>query len=52
MKVSLAWIFDHINADYHIINVEQLVGKFNETTAEIEGWYKITTDLTNIFFLT
>ena len=50
MKVSIAWIFDHINADYHSINIEQLVEKFNETTAEIEGWYKVTTDLTNLAF--
>jgi len=42
MKLSLAWIFDHIDADWKAIDVSQLVEVFNKTTAEIEAWHKIT----------
>ncbi len=42
MKLSLAWIFDHIDADWKTIDVPQLVEKFNSTTAEIELWHKTT----------
>ena len=41
MKLSLAWIFDHIDADWHSIDVAELVAKFNEMTAEIEGFKKV-----------
>ena len=37
MKVSVAWIFDHIDADRHAIAIDNLVDRFNKTTAEIEG---------------
>jgi len=40
MKLSLAWIFDHIDADWKAIDVSQLVEVFNKTTAEIEAWHK------------
>ncbi len=40
MKLSLAWIFDHIDADWKAIDVSQLVEIFNKTTAEIETWHK------------
>jgi phenylalanyl-tRNA synthetase beta chain len=36
MKLSIAWIFDHIDADWRTININELVAKFNATTAEIE----------------
>ena len=36
MRLSLAWIFDHINADWRTVDVHQVVARFNETTAEIE----------------
>ena len=42
MKISLSWVFDHINAPRVGINVEQLIERFNKTTAEIEGWQRIT----------
>jgi len=45
MKLSLAWIFDHIDADWKRVDVAQLVGQFNKTTAEIEAFEKITVDL-------
>lgn len=49
MKVSISWIFDHIDADWRKIDVPALVVKFNQTTAEIEKWHAVTTDPKNIF---
>ncbi len=45
MKLSIAWIFDHIDADWKTIDIPKLVEQFNQTTAEIEGFQKITVDL-------
>lgn len=45
MKVSVAWIFDHIEYDWKKVNIKQLVEKFNQTTAEIEKWYEVAIDL-------
>ena len=45
MKISLSWLFDHIDADWRTIDVAQLVCLFNKTTAEIEGFDKISIDL-------
>ena len=45
MKLSLAWIFDHIDADWKKIDIENLVDQFNKITAEIEGFEKISIDL-------
>lgn len=45
MKLSLAWIFDHIDADWRKIDVPALVNLFNKTTAEIEGFQKFSLDL-------
>lgn len=42
MKLSIAWIFDHIDADWQKINISKLVQEFNSTTAEIEGVEKIS----------
>lgn len=42
MKISLNWIFDHIKGDLSHIDVAQLVDKFITTTAEIEGWEKVS----------
>jgi len=36
MKLSIAWIFDHLGVDWHSIDLAALVAKFNATTAEIE----------------
>jgi len=41
MKLSLAWIFDHLDADWRSIDVPALVKKLNETTAEIEAVHRI-----------
>ncbi len=42
MKISLNWIFDHIKGEVRSLNVPQLVDTFIKTTAEIEGWKKVT----------
>ena len=42
MKISLNWVFDHIKGELSRIDVAQLVDKFIKTTAEIEGWEKVT----------
>ncbi len=42
MKISLNWIFDHIKGELSRIDVAQLVDNFIKTTAEIEGWRKVT----------
>ena len=48
MKLSLSWIFDHINADFKRIDVKKLVQLFNEKVAEIEGYRHIKIDLENL----
>lgn len=49
MKLSLAWIFDHINASLPAQNIDTLVTKFNEVSAEIDGIHYISYDLKNFF---
>lgn len=49
MKLSLAWIFDHINASLPSQNIDQLVTKFNEVSAEIDGIHYVSYDLKNFF---
>lgn len=44
MKISLSWLFDHIDADWRKIDVQNLVNQFNLKTAEIEGFEKISID--------
>ncbi len=39
MKVSLAWIFEHIVGSVDDINLTDLITRFNESVAEIEGFY-------------
>jgi phenylalanyl-tRNA synthetase beta chain len=39
MKVSLSWIFDHIQGSMQKVDVSDLVKRFNESVAEIEGYY-------------
>ena len=52
MKLSLRWIFDHINADYKKLDITQLVDKFNKITAEIEGYEKFEINLSDFFLVT
>lgn len=41
MKISLAWLFDHIDGDLHKIDVQELVNQFNLKVAEIESFEKV-----------
>ncbi len=50
MKLSLAWIFDHIDADWRNVNIESLVELFNKKVAEIEGYALLSWDLKNFAF--
>ena len=45
MKLSIAWIFDHIDADWKKQDIDHLVTKFNQITAEIEDYYEVNYDL-------
>lgn len=45
MKLSLAWIFDHIKGDWKDIDVPHLIAQFNATTAEIEEVYHTIVDI-------
>lgn len=45
MKLSLAWLFDHIDADWRTIDVQKMVNLFNQKTAEIEGFQTFKIDL-------
>src|SRR6516225_8494399 len=44
MKISLNWVFDHIRGELSGIDVPHLVNQFIKTTAEIEGWKKVSLD--------
>ncbi|MCL5875302.1 MAG: phenylalanine--tRNA ligase subunit beta [Candidatus Dependentiae bacterium] len=50
MKLSLHWLFDHINADWKSVDVQKLVAEFNKKTAEIEGFYQVNTNLSLLSF--
>jgi len=41
MKISLAWLFDHIEGDWHKVDVPTLVSLFNLKVAEIESFEQI-----------
>jgi phenylalanyl-tRNA synthetase beta chain len=45
MKISLNWIFDHIKGELSSIDIAKLVDSFIKTTAEIEGWRKVSVNL-------
>ncbi len=49
MKISIAWLFDHIEADWSKLDIADLCTKFNASTAEIEGWYKVSVDVSHLF---
>lgn len=44
MKISLAWLFDHIDGDLHQVDVSNLVAQFNLKVAEIESFKKVVVD--------
>ena len=45
MKLSIAWIFDHIDADWKEFNVDDIIDKFNKKIAEIETFKRVNTNL-------
>ncbi len=45
MKLSIAWIFDHIEADWKEQVIPHLIELFNQKTAEIERYTRITINL-------
>lgn len=45
MKLSLAWVFDHIDADWKKLDIAHMITQFNKVVAEIEGVEKISLDL-------
>lgn len=45
MKLSLSWIFDHIDVDIKKINTNELIDIFSKTTAEVEYLRKIEIDV-------
>jgi phenylalanyl-tRNA synthetase beta chain len=47
MKLSLTWIFDHILTSWKDHDIPDLIHRFNTTTAEIEGYEYVTTDLSS-----
>ena len=49
MKLSLAWIFDHIDASLPSQNLNELFIRFNEASAEIDGIHNLSYDLENMF---
>ncbi|MEX0849255.1 MAG: phenylalanine--tRNA ligase subunit beta [Candidatus Dependentiae bacterium] len=49
MKISIAWVFDHLNADYKTVDIDQLVKLFNQKVAEIEGYYTVEIPLDKLF---
>src|SRR5579872_6991621 len=51
MKISLNWVFDHIDGNVHDVDVEQLVNTFIKTTAEIEEWRKVSLKVDDFTFV-
>jgi phenylalanyl-tRNA synthetase beta chain len=49
MKLSIAWLFDHIDAQYTHLDMSQLMSTFNQKVAEIEGFYTSKIDLASLF---
>lgn len=48
MKLSLRWIFDHLNASYDLYNASDIVKKLITSTAEIEAFYTVAYDHTHV----
>ena len=49
MKLSLAWIFDHLDADWRHQDIERIYALFNKTTAEMESFHHLKHDLKTFF---
>lgn len=51
MKVSLAWIFEHIVGSVDDVNLPDLIARFNESVAEIEHFYTWSCDAQQFFLV-
>lgn len=51
MKISLAWVFDYIDASLSDFDIKKLVYLFNTHTAEIEHFEKITLPIDTFFMV-
>lgn len=49
MKLSLAWIFDHIDSEWKKQDINLILSKFNTSTAEIENFEHIKFDLRKFY---
>ncbi|MFH1831226.1 MAG: phenylalanine--tRNA ligase subunit beta [bacterium] len=49
MKLSIAWIFDHIDANWQDIDINTIATKFNKITAEIENVHHVSVNLDNFY---
>jgi phenylalanyl-tRNA synthetase beta chain len=49
MKLSLSWIFDHIDADWQKQDPSHIAARFNQVTAEIEHVATVSWDLKPFF---
>lgn len=49
MKLSISWIFDHIDTSWGNIDINNLITKFNQTTAEIEHSYPVNYSLDTFY---
>lgn len=53
MKLSIAWVFDHIDADWQQCDIANLIAQLGSKTAEIEAYQQIdaTTQNNNLFIV-
>lgn len=49
MKLSLSWIFDHIEADWKDQDIDLIAAKFNAIVAEIENVSRVRVDLSSFY---
>lgn len=50
MKISLSWIFDHINADWKTLSIPDLTAQFTSKVAEFDHVQHIRLDFTDYSF--
>lgn len=48
MKLSLAWVFDHIAANWRDLSFDEFIHQFNSTIAEVDFHVKVTFDLDSL----
>lgn len=48
MKISISWVFDHIDADWRKQDIARLAELFIQTTSEIDRVYKVEIDARNL----